>query len=89
MTMVCPVMKSAAGVHRKTTAPTTSSGTWSRWIVRAATETSRSASTTSGWACTPSDMVNPGATQFTWIPSRPSSFARERVSATMAPLLVT
>src|SRR5207247_8470719 len=42
MTMVWPVMKSAPGVQRKTTAPTTSSGTWSRWIVRAATETSRS-----------------------------------------------
>jgi hypothetical protein len=36
MTIVWPVMKSAAGVQRKTTAPTTSSGSWSRWIVRAA-----------------------------------------------------
>src|SRR5207248_2269040 len=42
ITIVWPVMKSAAGLHRKTTAPTTSSGTWSRWIVRAAIETSRS-----------------------------------------------
>ena len=48
MTIVWPVMKSAAGVQRKTAAPTTSSGTWSRWIVRAATDTSRSASTTFG-----------------------------------------
>ena len=38
---------------------------------------------------TPSDIVNPGATQFTWIPSLPSSFASALVSATIAPLLVT
>ena len=48
MTIVCPVTKSADGVQRKTTAPTTSSGTWSRWIVRAATERSCSFSITSG-----------------------------------------
>ena len=41
------VMKSAAGVQRKTTAPTTSSSTWPRWIVRRAVmDTSRSFSRT-------------------------------------------
>ena len=77
MTIVWPVMKSAAGVQRKTTAPTTSSGTWSRWIVRDATETSRSFSTTSGCDFTPSDIVKPGATQFTWIESL-AELLRER-----------
>src|SRR5205807_3436355 len=32
ITIVCPVTKPAAGLQKKTTAPTTSSGTWSRWI---------------------------------------------------------
>ena len=71
------------------TAPTTSSGSWSRWIVRAATETSRSFSITSGCCFTPSDIVKPGATQLTRTPSLPSSRASARVNATMAPLLVT
>ena len=77
------------GPAEEATAPTTSSGTWSRWIVRAATETSCSASTTSGCCFTPSLIVNPGATQLTSTPSLPSSFASARVKATIAPLLVT
>src|SRR5262249_56104484 len=89
ITIVCPVMKSASGLQRKTTAPTTSSGSWSRWIVRAAIETSRSFSITSGCASTPALIVKPGATQLTWIPSLPSSFASARVSATIAPFEVT
>src|SRR5262249_27615636 len=89
ITIVCPVTKSAAGVQRKTTAPTTSSGTWSRWIVLAETDTSCSASITSGCSRTPSLIVNPGATQLTWMLSRPSSLASDRVSATIAPFDVT
>src|SRR5207244_7472150 len=42
ITIVCPVTKSEPGPQKYVTAPTTSSGTWSRWIVRAAIETSRS-----------------------------------------------
>ena len=42
-----------------------------------------------GMSFTPSDIVNPGATQLTRIPSLPSSFASARVNATIAPLLVT
>jgi hypothetical protein len=89
MTIVCPVMNVDSGPHRKATAPTTSSGTWSRLIVRALTETSRSASTTSGFSWTPSLMVKPGATQLTRISSPPSSLASALVNATIAPLLVT
>src|SRR6202011_3388392 len=75
MTSVCPVMKSEPGPQRKTTAPTTSSGSWSRWSVRAETETSRSFSTTSGCASTPALSVKPGATQLTSTLSWPSSLA--------------
>src|SRR5262249_20529110 len=82
MTIVWPVTNDAAGPARYATAPTTSAGSWSRWIVRAATETSRSCSITSGCSFTPSDIVNPGATQFTRMPSRPSSRASARVNAT-------
>ena len=42
-----------AGPQRYVTAPTTSSGSWSRWMVRAETETSRSFSITSGCCFTP------------------------------------
>ena len=57
-----------AGPQRKTTAPTTSSGTWSRWIVRAATETSRSCLDHLGMRLArPSLIVKPGATQLTWM----------------------
>ena len=52
-------------------------------------DTSRSFSITSGCDFTPSDIVKPGATQFTWIESRPSSFASARVNATIAPFDVT
>jgi hypothetical protein len=38
---------------------------------------------------TPALIVKPGATQLTWIPSLPSSFASARVSATIAPFEVT
>ena len=57
--------------------------------VRAAIEESRSFSITSGCASTPALIVNPGATQLTLMSSLPSSLARARVSATIAPLLVT
>ena len=81
--------KSEPGPLRYTTAPTTSSGVWSRWIVRAATDTSRSFSITSGCASTPADIVNPGATQFTSTLSLPTSFAKALVNATIAPFDVT
>ncbi len=89
MTIVWPVMKPAPGPHRNTTAPATSSGTWSRRSVRGVTETSRSCSTTSGCSSTPALMVKPGATQLTSTSSPPSSLASARVNATIAPLLVT
>ena len=57
MTIVWPVTNEAPGPQRKTTAPTTSSGTWSRCKVRDATDTSRSFSITSGCDFTPSDIV--------------------------------
>ena len=57
--------------------------------VRAATETSRNASITSGCSCTPVDIVKPGATQLTSTLSLPSSFASARVNATIAPFDVT
>src|SRR5262249_48749966 len=89
MTIVCPVRKVDSGPHRKATAPTTSSGTWSRLMVRALTAPACRASMTSGCSLTPALMVKPGATRLTSTWWGPSSLAGARVSATIAPLLVT
>src|SRR5215470_12796301 len=59
--MVCPVMKSLSGEHRKMSAPTRSCGWPSRWMARLATTRSRANPRWSLLARIESDSVRPGA----------------------------
>src|SRR5689334_2462157 len=54
-----PGQEAGAGPEEERDGARDVAGRWSRWIVRADTDTSRSFSTTSGCASTPADIVKP------------------------------
>ncbi len=82
-------MKALSSDARKTTAPSTSSGNASRLSERACMTAADWKAVMSGFACTVSLRISPGATALTVIPLGPSSRASARVIATTAPFDVT
>ena len=89
ITIVWPVTKSECGPQRKTTAPTTSCGTWSRCEVRAATDTSRSFATTSGCDSMPADIGEARRDAVDEDVVLADLLRERRVKATIAPFDVT
>jgi len=85
-------MKALSSLARKATAPTRSSGAWSRAMERVARERSDWAAVLASlslFSSTPELNVKPGAIALTVMPSRPISRAMECVMPSSAPLLAT